>query len=88
MTVTIDFDISHEDPDRDQFVRDVIAKHNATLVYYQRSGPGGGNPQYGVECLSHSDAQSILANVYGKPAYDWEHHIRPNGLFSFHKPRT
>lgn len=83
--VTLDLDVSAELSNFDDRVRALIAKHDAVLVYFQRFGPGGGNPNYGVVAPDRPTAAALVAELYDDPDHDWQVNVRETGAFDFHR---
>lgn len=86
MTITIEFDCYYgddvDDIIGDEEIRVLIKKHGGKVVFFRLRGPGGGNPNYGIEVASINVARQFLSELYGEPEDNINHHIRPNGSFN------
>ena len=94
MTVTINHDVdynTHPNGLNLEYAQQIVAA-GGSIVYYQHMGPGGGNPQYGIQFPDRATAERYLRDVYGDDDSadhgGYDHYFTENDAFDFYKKRV
>jgi hypothetical protein len=83
---TISLDVGYDAHPKgiDPAVIDIVAKHDGMIVYFQLSGPAGGNPTYGITAPDHAAVRWIIDEL-GFTDYPTDRFVVANDAFDYHR---